>query len=85
MVLRVFFCGRSAVDVRGSAFGLPALDQGRLTASAPSARARMSKALGPSALPLPCENKRLSMGVFIAIIFCSSCIQMVYMGLSTGV
>ena len=45
----------------------------------------MSRALGHSVLPLPCENRRISMGGFVTIIVPSSCIPTVYMGLSTGV
>ena len=42
--------------------------------------------LGHSVLPLPCENGRFSMGFCRDIYFSSSSIiQMVYMGLSTGV
>ena len=41
--------------------------------------------LGHSVLPLPCENRRLSMGFRRDIYFSSSSsIQTVYMGLSTG-
>ena len=78
-------CRRSQADVRETAFGLPALDQDRFTASAPRVRARMSRALGHSVLPLPRENRRLSMEIFCRDYFSSSSIQTVYMGLSTGV
>ena len=61
-------------------------DDGSWSKWAYSSLGSRSLCLGHSVLPLPCENRRLSMG-FYRDIFCfsSSSIPTVYMSLSTGV
>ena len=61
-------------------------DYGSWSKWAYSSLGSRSLCLGHSVLPLPCENRRLSMG-FYRDIFCSSSMSIptVYMSLSTGV
>ena len=60
---RANFADEARPIFAGTTFELLALEQDRLVASAPCARARVPRALGYSVLPLPRENRRLTMGI----------------------
>ena len=76
----VLICGKSQAVLRGIS-----PDYGSWSKWAYSSLDSRSLGLGHSVLPLPCENRRLSMGFCRDIFSSSSSIQTVYMGLSTGV
>ena len=76
----VLICGKSHALLRGTS-----PDYGSWSKWAHSSLGSRSLCLGHSVLPLPCENRRLSMGFCRDIFSSGSSIQTVYMGLSTGV